>query len=176
MTEKAQRKIYIKWVRSGIGFTRWQRNAIRSLGLRRLHHVVERADTPQIRGLVACIPRLVEIVPEPPKPAAGASVPEYTILLKQALPAETLEAARAARSKPRKAASEVAPSEEPAEVGARAEAAPAGPKPGKAAKVVKGAAAKQKKAKAEKEPGKKKTKTVEKPAKASKKATKTSKK
>lgn len=51
---------------------------VRSLGLRRLNQVVERPDTPQIRGLVARIPHLVQIVDESPRPA-WAIVPEYTV-------------------------------------------------------------------------------------------------
>lgn len=78
MTEKAQKRIHIKWVRSGIGFTRRQKGMVQSLGLRRLNQVVERPDTPQIRGLVENIPHLVEIVAEPAQPA-WLSVPEYTI-------------------------------------------------------------------------------------------------
>lgn len=78
MTEKAQKRIHIKWIRSGIGFTRRQKGMVRSLGLRRLNQVVERPDTPQIRGLVENIPHLVEIVPVPARPA-WLSVPEYTI-------------------------------------------------------------------------------------------------
>ena len=89
MTAKAQQTIYIKWVRSGIGFTYRQKEAIRGLGLRRLNQVVERVDTPQIRGLVASIPHLVEIVSRPPK-AAWASVPEYTIRPKEVAPASSL--------------------------------------------------------------------------------------
>lgn len=79
MTEKAQRTIRIKWVRSGIGFGYHQKEMVRSLGLRRLNQVVERPDTPQVRGLVARIPHLVTIVAEPGKAAAWTSVPEYTI-------------------------------------------------------------------------------------------------
>lgn len=78
MSEKAQKRIHIKWIRSGIGFSRRQKGMVRSLGLRRLNQVVERPDTPQIRGLVENIPHLVEIVPEPARPA-WLSVPEYTI-------------------------------------------------------------------------------------------------
>lgn len=78
MTEKTQQKIRIKWVRSGIGFSYRAKEMIRSLGLRRLNQVVERPETPQVRGLVAKIPHLVEIVNELPQ-SAWASVPEYTI-------------------------------------------------------------------------------------------------
>jgi large subunit ribosomal protein L30 len=74
-----QKTIHIKWVRSGIGFTRLQKTIVRSLGLGRLNQVVERQDTPQIRGMVEAVPHLVEIVSLPKKPA-WVAVPEYTIL------------------------------------------------------------------------------------------------
>lgn len=78
MTSKAQNKIRVQWMRSGIGFPRRQKEMVRSLGLRRLNQVVERPDSPQIRGLVAQIPHLVRIVGEAPK-SLLASVPEYTV-------------------------------------------------------------------------------------------------
>lgn len=78
MGDKAQRKIRIKWVRSGIGFSYRAKDMVRSLGLRRLRQVVERPDTPQVRGLVAKIPHLVEIVKEVPISIWGTT-PEYTI-------------------------------------------------------------------------------------------------
>jgi large subunit ribosomal protein L30 len=52
----------IQQIRSGIGFPRRQREVLRSLGLRRIRHVVERQDTPAIRGMVAKIEHLVQIV------------------------------------------------------------------------------------------------------------------
>jgi large subunit ribosomal protein L30 len=70
--------IRVKWVRSGIGFTKHQKEMIRNLGLHRLHEVAERADTPSVRGLVAKVPHFVEIVGEKPAPA-WANVPEYRI-------------------------------------------------------------------------------------------------
>jgi len=78
MNRKGQATILIKWVRSGIGFNYRQEEMVRSLGLRRLHHVVERPDNPHTRGLVAKVAHLVEIVGETRKPA-WADVPEYRI-------------------------------------------------------------------------------------------------
>ena len=89
MTDKGQRTIAIKWVRSGIGFSRRQKQMIRSLGLRRLNQVTQRPDTPPIRGLVARIPHLVEIVSEPSKPAAWTAVPEYTLRPPAVAPVES---------------------------------------------------------------------------------------
>ena len=78
MNRKGQGTILIKWVRSGIGFNYRQEEMVRSLGLRRLHHVVERPDNPHTRGLVAKVAHLVEIVGETRKPA-WADVPEDRI-------------------------------------------------------------------------------------------------
>ncbi len=78
VTEKAQRTIRIKWVRSGIAFPYRMKQMIRSLGLKRLNQVVERPDTAQVRGLVARIPHLVAVVQEVPR-SIWAGVPEYTI-------------------------------------------------------------------------------------------------
>jgi large subunit ribosomal protein L30 len=71
--------IRIKWVRSGIGFSHYQKTIVRSLGLKYLNQVVVRPDTPQTRGVVASVPHLLEIVPEA-APPAWASIPEYTIV------------------------------------------------------------------------------------------------
>jgi large subunit ribosomal protein L30 len=63
---KSARRIKIQQVRSPIGFPPPQHEALRSLGLRRIRHVVEREDTPAVRGLVAKIPHLVKIVEDQP--------------------------------------------------------------------------------------------------------------
>jgi large subunit ribosomal protein L30 len=60
----AAAKLKIKWVRSSIGCREDQRSTLRGLGLRRLGQVVERADTPAVRGMVRKIPHLVEMVEE----------------------------------------------------------------------------------------------------------------
>ncbi len=54
--------IKIRQVRSVIGRPRSQREVLKSLGLRRIRHVVEREDTPAVRGVLAKIPHLVEVV------------------------------------------------------------------------------------------------------------------
>lgn len=54
--------IRIQQVQSPIGRPRAQREALRSLGLRRIRHVVERPDSPAVRGVVAKIPHLVKVV------------------------------------------------------------------------------------------------------------------
>ncbi len=78
MPEKARNTVHLKWVRSGIAFSHRQKTLVRSLGLRRLNQVVERPDTPQIRGIAAKIPHLVEVVSGVPA-LLWPSTPEYTI-------------------------------------------------------------------------------------------------
>jgi large subunit ribosomal protein L30 len=45
-----------------IGCPEKQRATVRGLGLRRMNQVVERLDTPEIRGMVKKVPHLVAIV------------------------------------------------------------------------------------------------------------------
>jgi len=52
----------IRMIGSVIGCPEKQRATVRGLGLRRLHQVVEREDTPAVRGMVKKVPHLVEIV------------------------------------------------------------------------------------------------------------------
>jgi large subunit ribosomal protein L30 len=58
--------IRIRQVRSVIGTRRPHREVIRGLGLRKIRDEVVRPDTPAIRGAVAKIQYLVEIVEEKP--------------------------------------------------------------------------------------------------------------
>ncbi len=51
----------ITLVRSTIGRPKDQGLTVRSLGLRRLHHTVERPDCPSIRGMVTKIRHLVTV-------------------------------------------------------------------------------------------------------------------
>jgi large subunit ribosomal protein L30 len=54
-------KLRITWVKSGIGYSRRQKDTIRALGLRRLGAAVEQADTPVIRGMISKISHLVRV-------------------------------------------------------------------------------------------------------------------
>jgi large subunit ribosomal protein L30 len=54
--------IQIRLVRSVIGTTRYQREVVRGLGLRRVNHTVERIDSPEIRGMIDKVSHLVRIV------------------------------------------------------------------------------------------------------------------
>jgi len=59
---KTSGKIKVKAIGSLIGCPEKQRATVRGLGLRRLHQIVERLDTPEIRGMVKKVPHLVAIV------------------------------------------------------------------------------------------------------------------
>ena len=52
----------IEQVRSPIGYNKTQREVLRSLGLRRIRHVVERENSPAVRGMVKKISHLVRII------------------------------------------------------------------------------------------------------------------
>jgi large subunit ribosomal protein L30 len=54
--------VKVKWVVSFISCTDDMRATIRGLGLRRLHQVVERQDTPETRGMIHKVRHLVEVV------------------------------------------------------------------------------------------------------------------
>jgi large subunit ribosomal protein L30 len=54
--------VKVKMIGSVIGCPDKQRATVRGLGLRRMHQVVEREDTPLVRGMIGKIPHLVTIV------------------------------------------------------------------------------------------------------------------
>lgn len=56
--------IKIKQVRSRIRRPKNQKLTLDALGLKKLNQVVEHEDTPQIRGMVAKVSHLVEVVEE----------------------------------------------------------------------------------------------------------------
>ncbi len=55
-------KIHLKWVRSSICAPEKHKKVVKGLGFTRLYQVIERPDTAAIRGMVAKVPHLVEIV------------------------------------------------------------------------------------------------------------------
>ena len=59
---KAAGTVKIKMIGSVIGCTETQRATVRGLGLRKIHQVVERQDTPMVRGMIRKIPHLVAVV------------------------------------------------------------------------------------------------------------------
>jgi len=54
-------KLRIKYVKSSIGYSHRQKDTLRALGLRRLGQVVEKEDTPAIRGMVNKVIHLVQV-------------------------------------------------------------------------------------------------------------------
>jgi large subunit ribosomal protein L30 len=57
-----KKKIRIRQIGSSISTRQSHRDALRGLGLRRIRHEVERDDTPAVRGMIAKVSYLVEIV------------------------------------------------------------------------------------------------------------------
>jgi large subunit ribosomal protein L30 len=55
-------KLHLKYVRSVICTPVKHKLVVKGLGFTRLNQVIERPDTPAIRGMVAKVPHLVEIV------------------------------------------------------------------------------------------------------------------
>jgi large subunit ribosomal protein L30 len=60
--EAAPATIRIQYYRSSIACPEKQKEMVRSLGLRKLNQVVERPDTPSMRGAVDKIPHLIRII------------------------------------------------------------------------------------------------------------------
>ncbi|HEY8205526.1 MAG TPA: 50S ribosomal protein L30 [Pyrinomonadaceae bacterium] len=60
--EAAPAKIKIQYYRSTIAFPKTQKEIVRSLGLRKLNQIVERPDSPSMRGTVAKVPHLLRII------------------------------------------------------------------------------------------------------------------
>ena len=58
----AKKMIRIQYYRSKIATPVKHKLVIKGLGFTRLNQIVEREDTPSIRGMVAKVPHLVEIV------------------------------------------------------------------------------------------------------------------
>jgi len=59
--KKSTGTLRLKWVRSAIAAPVKHKRVIRGLGFTRLNQVIEREDSPSIRGMVAKVPHLVEI-------------------------------------------------------------------------------------------------------------------
>jgi large subunit ribosomal protein L30 len=55
-------KIKIKQTRSEIGRIKSVRETMKALGLRKIGQIVEKEDTPQIRGMINKVNHMVEIV------------------------------------------------------------------------------------------------------------------
>lgn len=63
-TKAAAKTIRLKWVRSAIAAPEKHKLVVKGLGFTRLNQVIEREDTPSIRGMVNKVPHLVRVVNE----------------------------------------------------------------------------------------------------------------
>jgi large subunit ribosomal protein L30 len=55
------KRLKITLVRSPIGFNKTQSDTVVGMGLRRIRHTVELADTPETRGMIHKVRHLVEV-------------------------------------------------------------------------------------------------------------------
>jgi large subunit ribosomal protein L30 len=58
----AKKKIRIQYVRSKICTPVKHKLVVKGLGFTRLNQIIEREDTPSIRGMIAKVPHLVQVV------------------------------------------------------------------------------------------------------------------
>ena len=61
---KSGGRLQLKYVRSAICTPVKHKKVIKGLGFTRLYQVIERPDTPAIRGMVAKVPHMVKVVNE----------------------------------------------------------------------------------------------------------------
>ncbi len=57
-----EKKITVKLVKSPIGYSKRQKATVQALGLRKMNQTVEKADSPTVRGMIAKVSHLVEVV------------------------------------------------------------------------------------------------------------------
>ncbi len=58
---KVKKKIKITLVKSPIGYSGYQREVLRGLGLRKLNSSIIKEDTPSIRGMINKVPHLLKV-------------------------------------------------------------------------------------------------------------------
>jgi large subunit ribosomal protein L30 len=56
-----KKRLHITLIKSPIGYSQRQKGTVWALGLRRMGHTVEQADTPVIRGMVKRVSHLVQV-------------------------------------------------------------------------------------------------------------------
>ena len=65
MSDSAQKKdkfVQVTLAKSPIGYSKRQKATVRALGLRRMQQTVEHVDSPTLRGMLAKVSHLVEVV------------------------------------------------------------------------------------------------------------------
>ena len=56
-----EKKLRVTLVKSTIGYSKRQKATVRALGLRRMNHTVEHADTPALRGMLFKVSHLIKV-------------------------------------------------------------------------------------------------------------------
>jgi large subunit ribosomal protein L30 len=59
--KEAAKTLRITQVKSAIGKPQDQKDTVRALGLKRLHHTIEKADSPAVRGMIFKVKHLVKV-------------------------------------------------------------------------------------------------------------------
>jgi large subunit ribosomal protein L30 len=59
-----EKTITVRLVKSPIGYNKRQKATVQALGLRKMNQTVEKADSPTVRGMIAKVSHLVEVVEE----------------------------------------------------------------------------------------------------------------
>ncbi|MCY3897845.1 MAG: 50S ribosomal protein L30 [Caldilineaceae bacterium] len=59
-----EKTITVKLVKSPIGYNKRQKATVQALGLRKMNQTVEKTDSPTVRGMIAKVSHLVEVVEE----------------------------------------------------------------------------------------------------------------
>jgi large subunit ribosomal protein L30 len=57
--KEVEKMVRVTLVRSPIGYSKRQKDTVRSLGLRKMNQTVEHLDTPVLRGMIAKVRHLV---------------------------------------------------------------------------------------------------------------------
>jgi large subunit ribosomal protein L30 len=52
----------VQYYRSAIGYSKEQKEVVRSVGFTKLNQIIERPDSPSLRGVVAKVPHLLRII------------------------------------------------------------------------------------------------------------------
>ena len=62
MAKKKIKTLTVTLVKSPIGYPERQKRTVRALGLRKMMQSVDHSDTPVLRGMIAKIPHLLDVV------------------------------------------------------------------------------------------------------------------
>jgi large subunit ribosomal protein L30 len=60
--QQGGKTLRLQYYRSAIGFPKTQKQTVRSVGFTKLNQILERPDTPAMRGVVAAVPHLIRII------------------------------------------------------------------------------------------------------------------